>query len=66
MLREQVKQGSDLGKQAKVIMDKGGLVSDEIMVGIIQKELDTNKECSLGCVALGPALERHRMVRSGR
>ncbi|KAL8278020.1 hypothetical protein RQP46_009652 [Phenoliferia psychrophenolica] len=53
MLREQVKQGTDLGKQAKTIMDKGGLVSDEIMVGIIQKELDTNKECALGFILDG-------------
>ena len=48
MLRDQVKQGTDLGKQAKKIMDQGGLVSDEIMVGMIQQQLDENKECQLG------------------
>ena len=31
-------------------MDQGGLVSDEIMVGMIQQQLDENKECALGCV----------------
>lgn len=50
MLREQVKQGTPLGKEAKKIMDQGGLVSDEIMVGMIQQQLDENKECSLGSV----------------
>jgi len=29
-------------------MDAGGLVSDEIMVGIIQDQLDNNKECKNG------------------
>lgn len=48
MLREQVKQGTPLGVQAKKIMDQGGLVSDEIMVGMIQQQLDENKECALG------------------
>ncbi|KAK4694920.1 adenylate kinase, partial [Phenoliferia sp. Uapishka_3] len=53
MLREQVKQGTELGKQANKIMQAGGLVSDEIMVGIIQKELDENKECQLGFILDG-------------
>jgi adenylate kinase len=29
-------------------MDAGGLVSDEIMVGIIQDQLNNNKECKNG------------------
>ncbi|KAK4058661.1 adenylate kinase [Microbotryomycetes sp. JL221] len=53
MLRDQVKQGTDLGKQAKKIMDQGGLVSDEIMVGMIQQQLDENKECQLGFILDG-------------
>lgn len=52
MLREQVKQGTPLGIQAKRIMDQGGLVSDEIMVGMIQQQLTENKECSLGLVSI--------------
>jgi len=48
MLREQVKSGSDLGKEAKKIMDAGGLVSDEIVIGMIKKNLEDNKECQLG------------------
>jgi adenylate kinase len=48
MLRAQVSSKTELGKQAKKIMDQGGLVSDDIMVGMIKSELDTNKECANG------------------
>lgn len=48
MLREQVASGTDLGKKAKEIMDSGGLVSDEIMVGMIKDQLETNKKCRGG------------------
>ena len=50
MLRSQVSQQTELGKQAKKIMDQGGLVSDEIMVNMIKNELETNKECKNGYV----------------
>lgn len=48
MLREQVQAKTPLGVQAKKIMDAGGLVSDDIMVGIIQDQLDNNKACKNG------------------
>lgn len=48
MLRDQVTRGTALGVEAKKIMDAGGLVKDEIMVGIIEDQLTNNKECSLG------------------
>lgn len=48
MLREQVTQKTPLGVEAKKIMDAGGLVSDEIMVGMIKDQLENNKACSLG------------------
>lgn len=48
MLRAQVAQKTELGKQAKKIMDEGKLVSDEIMIGMIEKELEGNKECKNG------------------
>lgn len=50
MLREQVAQKTKLGVEAKKIMDAGGLVSDDIMVGIIRDQLENNKECKNGCV----------------
>ena len=48
MLRSQVAKQTELGKAAKKIMDQGGLVSDEIMVGMIKKELAENAECKNG------------------
>lgn len=53
MLREQVAQGTDLGKKAKEIMDQGGLVSDEIMVGMIKDQLETNSQCRGGFILDG-------------
>ena len=39
LLRSAVKAGSELGLQAKVVMDRGELVSDEIMLGLIEERL---------------------------
>lgn len=50
MLRSQVAKKTDLGREAKKIMDQGGLVSDDIMVNMIKSELDNNAECKNGCV----------------
>jgi adenylate kinase len=48
MLRDEVTRGTELGVQAKQIMDQGGLVSDEIMVSMIEKQLQNNPECKNG------------------
>jgi adenylate kinase len=40
MLRAAIAEGSDLGKRAKVVMDRGELVSDDVVVGIIADRLD--------------------------
>lgn len=48
MLREQVSQKTKLGVEAKKIMDAGGLVSDDIMVGMIKDQLENNKACKNG------------------
>ena len=48
MLRSQVAKKTLLGREAKKIMDRGDLVSDEIMVNMIKHELETNKACSNG------------------
>ncbi|KAI8899442.1 adenylate kinase-domain-containing protein [Globomyces pollinis-pini] len=53
MLREAVRQGTPLGKEAKKIMDAGGLVSDEIMVNLIKDNLDNNPECKRGFILDG-------------
>src|SRR6185436_2211050 len=39
MLREAVAEGTPLGQQAAPIMAAGGLVSDDLMVGIIDERL---------------------------
>ena len=53
MLRAQVAAKTALGVEAKKIMDQGGLVSDEIMVGMIKAELEDNKECQNGFILDG-------------
>jgi adenylate kinase len=40
ILREAVKMGTPLGLQAKAIMDRGELVGDDVMVGIVRERLD--------------------------
>jgi len=47
MLRAHVKSGSELGVAAKKIMDEGGLVSDDIIMGMV-KERITQDDCKNG------------------
>ncbi len=47
MLRAAVKAGTPLGLEAKKIMDEGGLVSDDIILGLV-KERITQPDCSNG------------------
>ncbi|KAF1961486.1 adenylate kinase [Byssothecium circinans] len=53
MLRAQVAKKTPLGREAKKIMDAGGLVSDEIMINMIKSELDNNQECQKGFILDG-------------
>lgn len=48
MLRAQVAKKTTLGREAKKIMDQGGLVSDDIMINMIKEELHNNRDCSSG------------------
>lgn len=52
MLRAQVAAKTELGREAKKIMDEGKLVSDEIVVSMIKSELDNNKDCKNGYAGL--------------
>jgi adenylate kinase len=47
MLRAHVKSGSELGVAAKKIMDEGGLVSDDIIMGMV-KERVLDDDCKNG------------------
>lgn len=52
ILREAVKNGTPLGKEAKAFMDKGELVTDAIVVGIIRDRLQEN-DCEKGYILDG-------------
>ncbi len=47
MLRAAVKEGTELGKKAKAVMDSGNLVSDDIIIGIV-KERISHEDCANG------------------
>lgn len=47
MLRNAVKEGSELGMLAKKIMDAGGLVSDDIIINLV-KERIVQPDCAKG------------------
>jgi len=39
MLREAVKAGTEIGQRAKAIMDRGELVNDEVIIGVVRERL---------------------------
>tara|TARA_B100000900_G_scaffold233417_1_gene198166 strand:- start:3286 stop:3933 length:648 start_codon:yes stop_codon:yes gene_type:complete len=47
MLREAIKNGTELGLQAKAVMDAGNLVSDELIIGLV-KERISQDDCKNG------------------
>jgi adenylate kinase len=62
MLREQVAKKTALGVEAKKIMEAGGLVTDDIVVGMIKNQLETNEACKNGWVQTPGAPTRHIAV----
>jgi len=40
ILRDAVTEGTPLGRAAKAVMDRGDLVSDDIMIGIVRERID--------------------------
>jgi len=52
MLRAAVSAGTEVGKKAKAVMESGGLVSDDIVIGIIKENLDT-PACKKGFILDG-------------
>ena len=46
MLRSEIAAKSDLGMKAKEKMDKGELVPDEVVIGMIEKRIDQEKDTS--------------------
>ena len=68
MLREAIKSGSELGKSLSFIMDKGDLVSDKIIMSIIEERIDKD-DCKNGIIldgfprTLNQAIELDELVK---
>ena len=52
MLREAVREGTPLGLQAKAVMERGELVSDELLTGIVKERL-SKADCAKGFILDG-------------
>lgn len=53
ILRAAVREGSELGRAAKQVIESGALVSDEIMIGIIRQRLDQDDARTRGYILDG-------------
>ena len=52
MLRAAVKDGTPLGKQAKAFMDRGALVPDDVIIGLVRERLQS-PDCARGYILHG-------------
>lgn len=52
MLRAAVKDGTPLGRQAKTYMDRGALVPDEVIIGLVRERLQA-PDCARGYILDG-------------
>lgn len=52
MLRAAIKEGSDLGKKAQEVMNAGGLVSDDLIINLVQERI-AKPDCANGCILDG-------------
>ena len=53
MLRAAAREGAELGKAAKQVMDAGGLVGDKIMIGLVVERLDKPDASTRGYILDG-------------
>lgn len=47
MLRKEMREGTELGQKAKAVVEAGGLVSDEIIIAMVEKRLQ-EADCAKG------------------
>ena len=52
MLRAAVKDGTPLGKQARAFMDRGALVPDDVIIGLVRERLQS-LDCARGYILDG-------------
>jgi adenylate kinase len=52
MLRAAVKAGTPLGREAKAYMDRGGLVPDSVIIGLVRERLQAS-DCARGYILDG-------------
>ena len=52
MLRAAVEEGTELGKKAKEFMDKGALVSDDLVIGLLKERIEKD-DCKNGFILDG-------------
>lgn len=52
MLREQIEKGTELGNQVKSIMASGGLVSDDLIISIVEERIKAD-DCKNGFILDG-------------
>ena len=43
ILRDEIRAGTKLGLEAKILMDHGELVPDEVVIGMISHQIEENK-----------------------
>lgn len=53
MLRAAIREGTELGRMAKEITSRGGLVGDDIMIGLVRERLDHDDARSRGYILDG-------------
>lgn len=49
MLRDAIREGSDLGRQVKAVLEAGELVTDSIIIGLVKERLKRD-DCRGGCL----------------
>jgi adenylate kinase len=59
MLRAARTSGSELGQRVAAVMDAGSLVSDEIVIDLIDHEIENNPRTPAQAVALDSLLAKH-------